>query len=342
MIAKQALRYLKGVVSSFKGKVASGIAKSLSPRGTGRLSRVNQAPKPAQATLSVRARADYRLATYPLGYQAEKKRKRDAKLYELFFPTSSRASSPAPSFVSSSSFYTPSTSQPSSPFGFQGVVDDGPDMMMIDEEDILVADNGDVAMNDAPSEFYDDNMDFELEYVVDDFFDDGDSLMEDALPLPEGIPCQYPSHTRVFSIHMAVDVEVKPSSSNTSSNISQSTTYSSVAARHPGSLYTQYTRHPDEPKRVLPLTALQHLPLTALQHLPSTALQQMLQSAAAPRTKSKEAQWQSVAASRWAQAEPEVAPTDGFELTYDEEDDLSGDEGIDMRHPDEIWAARRN
>lgn len=206
MIAKQSLKFLKANVASLKGKVPQGISKkqSLAPRSTGRLSRVDLGPKPAQAFRSVRAREQHRLATYPLGYQLDQARKRVAKLSELLFPVSSPASRFASSPTPGPAPWAP---QPWSPSGSQVVTaeDDG-DLIMCDDDNSLMSDGGDVFMSDAPEEetYPDDGLDME-DVVFDDAFDDGDIMMKDAPGMPTFGLHSYQSHTRDYSVNM-VDV----------------------------------------------------------------------------------------------------------------------------------------
>lgn len=76
--------------------------RSLPSRSTGRLSRLDFGPKPASpcSNRNNRAGEQYRLATYPRGYQLEKKRAKVARIYKLPFPPPALQ-----------------TTQPSEPFG---------------------------------------------------------------------------------------------------------------------------------------------------------------------------------------------------------------------------------
>lgn len=275
MIAKQSIKFLlKTAAAAFKGKVSTGISNSLGPRASGRLSRVDLGPKPAQAFRSVRAREQYRLATEPLRYQVERARKRRVKLAGLL----EQADLVSPI---SPALYGPPTPQPSTTSRWQDFVVDDEDITMIDNDDVFLEEDDDVVMNDAPEEEYDIDMEFEMEHaVVDEFFDDGNNMRENEPPLPNGIPHSYLSHNRDSSVDMIVDALQKMSSSNAPSRFPSSTTYSSVAARHPGSLHAQYIPTPMAPKRVLPLTALQ----------------QILESAAAQRNQTWGARFQSASA----------------------------------------------
>lgn len=104
MFSKQSLKFFKSNLAFFKGQGSQGVCmkQNLSSRSTGRLSRLDFGPKPADASCSTRndrAGEHYRLATYPRGYQLEKKRVKAARLSKLLFPA------PAPN------------PQPSDPFG---------------------------------------------------------------------------------------------------------------------------------------------------------------------------------------------------------------------------------